>query len=127
MQTNHARKHKEITDPQTTRAEKQTERCKMSIDRFWHVPAGDRDARSANWRKYHPGDKSIRITPHRVFLAHGGNSLTDELFLFDDKEDARWFYKEGFRGMLFRDGNETFEAPPDLMYLDIDGKTVAQR
>jgi hypothetical protein len=29
--------------------------------------------------------------------------------------------------MLFRDGNATVEAPPDHMYLDIDGKTVAQR
>jgi hypothetical protein len=121
--TNHAQ---EITDPRTTWAEKQTERCKVSVDRIWHVPAGDRDMQSANWRKYPSGDKSITITPHRVFLAHGGNSLTNELFLFDDKEDAKWFYKEGFRGMLFHDGNETVEAPPDHMYLDIDDKTVAQ-
>jgi hypothetical protein len=99
----------------------------VSIDRFWQVPAGDRNTQSASWSKYPPGDKSITITPHRVFLAHGGNSLTNELFLFDDKDDAQWFYTEGFRGMLFRDGNKTVEASPDHMYLDIDDETVAQR
>jgi len=90
----------------------------MSIDYFWYVPAGDRDTNSKNWRRYYPGDKNIPIKPYEVFVAHGGNSLIDELFLFDNKEDAQWFYAEGYRGMLLQDAGVTQDTP-NHMYLNI--------
>jgi hypothetical protein len=39
-----------------------------------------------------------------VSLAHGSNSLTDDLFLFDTPELAEDFYNAGFRVFEFVDG-----------------------
>ena len=36
-----------------------------------------------------------KATSHQVFIAHGGNSLVDEQYLFEDVKDARWFWKQG--------------------------------
>ncbi len=48
-------------------------------------------------------------------------SLTDEQFYFEDAEDARWFYREGYKRMLYEG-----EERPDCMTLWIDGQEVAE-
>ena len=107
----------------------------MSIDHHFHVPAGMRNNR--NWkfsdRKYwslgEMGDKH-GCPNHQLFLAHSyctdddGSThgiLIDEQFYFEDSEDARWFYGEGYRRMLYEG-----EERPDRMTLWIDGQEITE-
>jgi hypothetical protein len=99
----------------------------MSIDHRFYVPAGMRDSDTRKFSEFkysslgelknagHP------YTDHQVFLAHGATQNTiiaiDEQFYFEDAEDARWFFNEGYKRMLYES-----EAAPDRMALWIDGK-----
>jgi hypothetical protein len=64
---------------------------------------------------------SMACTPHQVFLAHGvcGDALVliDEQYFFEDPEDARWSYTEGYKRMLYKG-----EKRPDRMHLWINGE-----
>jgi hypothetical protein len=106
----------------------------MSIDNRISVPAGARNAKPGHrnyaWTKYKCGDVFPRekTTRHQVFLAHGANVLIDEQYFFEDPEDARWFWNEGYNERLFLlDEEEGLSAGYDRMALWIDGTLVAQR
>jgi hypothetical protein len=101
----------------------------MSIDHHFYVPAGMRNSetRKVSEFKY----RSLRElknaghphAAHQVFLAHGAcdtdgdgvletMALIDEQYHFEDAEDARWFFDEGYKGMLYEG-----EPTPDRMAL----------
>src|SRR5216684_9278647 len=63
----------------------------MSIDNFFWVPSGIRNRNDDTKNKFLRIETS-KATPHQVFLAHGGNSLVDEQYFFEDAKDARWFW-----------------------------------
>lgn len=107
----------------------------MCIDHHFHVPAGTRN--NPNWkfgyRAYHDlkemWDKHGG-PDHQVFLAHSCctdddgitlGSLVDEQFYFEDAEDARWFYRDGYKRMLYPG-----EERPDRMTFWIDGQEVPE-
>jgi hypothetical protein len=99
----------------------------MSIDHHFYVPAGMRNSETRRFSEFkynslgelsHAGHLH---TDHQVFLAHSGDGqvgiLIDEQFYFEDPEDARWFYHEGYKRMLYEG-----EERPDRMSLFIDGQ-----
>jgi hypothetical protein len=103
----------------------------MSIDNFIWVPAGIRDDKSIDYRKYKSCPDMLRAeqpasTAHQVFLAHGGNSLVDDQYFFESADDARWFWFEGYQHSLCVD-NYTMSMPYDRMALWIDNKQVESR
>ena len=103
----------------------------MSLDHHFYVPAGIRDSETRRFGEFkyrslgelrnagHPP------TDHQVFLAHSGAGdtaiLIDEQFYFEDPEGARWFYREGYKRMLYEG-----EEHPDRMSLFIDGHETEQ-
>jgi hypothetical protein len=103
----------------------------MSIDHHFYVPAGMRNSETRRFSKFKYNslgalrDAGHAPTDHQVFLAHSGAGdvaiLIDEQFYFEDPEDARWFYREGYKRMLY-DGEEQ----PDRMSLFIDGQETEQ-
>jgi len=69
-------------------------------------------------------DAGHPATKHQVFLAHGcvenrdqtvTGCLVDEQFYFEVAEDARWFWTEGYKRMLYEG-----EKHPDRMALWIE-------
>jgi hypothetical protein len=57
--------------------------------------------------------------PHQVRFDHGdcgdAYALIDEQYFFEDAEDARWFYREGHRRMLYEG-----EERPERLVLWVD-------
>lgn len=103
----------------------------MSIDNFFWAPAGVRSSRSIRYRKYKSFREMIEAEkpvamPHQVFLAHGGNCLTDEQYFFETADDAQWFWQSGFERMLYVD-HEGASISFDRMTLWIDNREVANR
>jgi hypothetical protein len=96
----------------------------MSIYHLRHVPAGDRDTNSKNWRKSHPGDENFPFRAHQVSLAHGENWGIHEVFFFDNEADAKWFCTEGYRGILFRDDEGLIEDVREPRYTYVDFEEV---
>ena len=105
----------------------------MSIDNFIRVPTGVRNDKSIGYRKYKSWSDMLTseksdVPKHQVFLAHGANVLIDEQYYFEDPEDARWFWNEGYHGRLFLlDEEEGLSAGYDRMSLWIDGALAAKR
>ena len=97
----------------------------MSIDNFFWVPSGIRN-RNDDTKNNFLKTETPKATSHQVFIAHGGNSLVDEQYFFEDAKDARWFWKQGYKTRLFLD-NENNPNPYDRMALWIDGLEVATR
>jgi hypothetical protein len=107
------------------------------MDNHFYVPAGMRNSETrvfSEFKYYSLGameDAGHPATKHQVFLAHGGvengdgtvsSCLIDEQFYFEDTKDARWFWAEGYREMLFER-----EKYPDRMTLWIDGQEADNR
>ena len=103
------------------------------MDHIYYVAAGMRNDPARKFTACRD-DEARKIlnerggTPHQVRLNHGATSSTpggaldtmigiDEQYFFEDAEDARWFYREGYKQMLY-DGEER----PDRMSLFIDGQ-----
>lgn len=103
----------------------------MSIDHHFYVPAGVRNhperrfSDNKFWSLASMREAGHEATKHQVFIAHGttldADILIDEQFYFEDAEDARWFYREGYKRMLYEG-----EAAPDRMALWIDGKEAGE-
>jgi hypothetical protein len=108
------------------------------MDHDFYVPSGMRNSETRKFSefKYHSlrelRDAGHPHTDHQVFLAHGACDVdgdgvldtvsgTDEQFYFEDPEDARWYYREGYKRMLYKG-----EAAPDRMALWIDGKEAGK-
>jgi hypothetical protein len=99
----------------------------MSIDHHIYVPAGMRDSETRKFSEFKYSslgglkDAGHPHTDHQVRLNHSGAGdvayLIDEQFYFEDAEDARWFYREGHKRMLYEG-----EERPDRMSLFIDGQ-----
>jgi hypothetical protein len=101
----------------------------MSIDNETLVPAGARytykDGCGKSWATY-KSDRQMPDnlkTPHQVFLAHEN---VDEQYFFEDPDDARWFWIQGYTGSLFVDDDGTVK-PYSRMALWIDDEEVATR
>ena len=83
----------------------------MSIDHHFCVPAGMRNSETRRFSEFKYSslgelrDAGHPLTDHQVFLAHSGAGdvaiLIDEQFYFEDAEDARWFYREEYKRMLY--------------------------
>jgi hypothetical protein len=95
----------------------ETQEHAMSIYHLWHVPAGDRDTK-------HPGGERIPLGAHQVSLAHGENWGIQEMFFFDNEEDAKWFCTEGYRGLQFQDDEGVTENVRDPRYIYVDPEDV---
>jgi len=103
----------------------------MSINHHFYVRAGMRNFETRRFSEFKYNslgelrDAGHPPANHQVFLAHSGAGdvaiLIDEQFYFEDPEDARWFYREGYMRMLY-DGEEQ----PDRMSLFIDGQEREQ-
>jgi len=99
----------------------------MSINHHFYVPAGMRDSETRRFSEFKYsslGEMRDAVHPHtdhQIFLAHSGAGdtaiLIDEQFYFEDAEDARWFYREGYKRTLYEG-----EERPDRMSLFIDGQ-----
>jgi hypothetical protein len=102
----------------------------MSIDNYTWVPAGARHTyksdRGRTWTTCKsPAELSDNHkSRHQVYIAH--ESL-DEQYFFDDADDARWFWIEGYKGSLFLDQDEKTVIPYSRMALWIDGAEVDSR
>lgn len=87
----------------------------MSIDNIFYARSGCKE-RNAGERfmavERYTTPRGTEV-PYTVRLNHGGGVMVDELFLFDDEDDALWFIAEGYRGMLYE-----LESEPDDMYLE---------
>jgi hypothetical protein len=103
----------------------------MGIDHHYYISAGMRESRKRRFDDCRDREAIEILTKHgvpkhQVFLAHGGSEaacyLIDEQFYFEDPEDARWFFREGYKRMLFSD-----EVAIDRMALWIDGKEAGKR
>ena len=81
----------------------------MSLDNSYWVPAGARSRRK--WTKYNNGEKMPHQSKHQVHLAYG----IDTQFLFEDADDARWFWNEGYKLVVNKF---------DSITLWIDGKEI---
>lgn len=105
----------------------------MSIDNFIWVPAGVRDDKNIGYRKYKSWFQMISaetssVPRHQVFLLHGANVAIEEKYYFEDPDDARWFWAEGYNERLFLvDEGEGESAGYDRMSFWIDSALVAQR
>jgi hypothetical protein len=103
----------------------------MSIDNRIFVPAGARNRKLADtgpsFTKYKVGDRmpASQMTPHQVFLAH--QRMIDEQYFFEDADDARWFWVEGYKGRLFLDSDGKTVMSYDRMALWIAGEQVDDR
>ena len=105
----------------------------MSIDSRIFVPAGARSRKHDDPEylltkiKYKAGDQmpDSQKTPHQVFLAH--QHLIDEQYFFEDADDARWFWVEGYKGCLFLDRDGKTVMSYDRMALWIDGEEIEKR
>jgi hypothetical protein len=101
----------------------------MSLDNYTWVPAGARhtykDDHGSSWTTYksHGQMPNNQKTPHQVFLAHGDR---DEQYFFQDADDARWFWVQGYKGSLFLHDDKTL-LPFDRMTLWIDDVEVDSR
>jgi hypothetical protein len=90
----------------------------MSIDNFIFLPAGLRNGNREHFRVKSYEELPIAYrTPHQAYL---NNNLTDDLFFFEDPEDACWFYREGYQGWLF----DNPQSQVVELVLWIDGKEV---
>jgi hypothetical protein len=102
----------------------------MSIDNCVFIPAGSRntykDDHGSTWITYKSPQQmpTEQRTPHQVFFTHQG---VDEQFFFQDADDARWFWIEGYKGSLFLDQDEKTVIPYSRMALWIDGAEVDSR
>jgi hypothetical protein len=105
----------------------------MSIDIYFWAPAGIRDDKNMSYRKYHSDGEMLvsekqKMPAHQVFLVHGANFAIEEQYFFEDPQDARWFWEEGYRWRLFLlDADEGESAGYDRMALWIEGALVAER
>ena len=105
----------------------------MSIDIYFWVPAGIRDDKSIGYRKYYSSEvmlasEKVKVPKHQAFLVHGANFAIEEQYFFEDPQDARWFWEEGYRYRLFiLDEDEGESAGYDRMALWIEGAIVGQR
>jgi hypothetical protein len=105
----------------------------MSIDSRIFVPAGARNRKHDDPEypptkiKYKAGDQmpDSQKTTHQVFLAH--QHLIDEQYFFEDADDARWFWVEGYKGCLFLDRDGKTVMSYDRMALWIDGEEIEKR
>jgi hypothetical protein len=102
----------------------------MSIDNRIFVPAGSRNQKPCEpltKQKYKAGDAmpESQQTPHQVFLAH--RHLIDEQYFFEDADDARWFWVQGYKGCLILDRDGKTVMLYDRMALWIDGEQVDER
>jgi hypothetical protein len=98
----------------------------MSLDHIYYVAAGMRNDSARKFTACRD-DEARKIlnerggTPHQVRFDHGDcgdvYAVIDEQYFFEDAEDARWFYREGYKRMLY-EGEES----PDRMSLFIDGQ-----
>lgn len=97
----------------------------MSIDHVFYVPAGFRNLEPKGTFGEHKDCMHAHQhawTPHQVFFAHGANFLIDEQYTFEDPEDARWFFDEGYKRMLYEG-----EPEPDRMALWINDEEADHR
>jgi hypothetical protein len=106
------------------------------IDHHSYVPAGMRNSETrlfSEFKFYSLGamkNAGHSATKHQVFLAHGAveydnrttMALVDEQFYFEDADDARWFWTEGYKRMLYEG-----EKYPDRMALWIDDQEADNR
>jgi hypothetical protein len=105
----------------------------MSIDIYFWASAGTRADKSIGYRKYYSCEamltsEKVKVPKHQVFLAHGANFAIEEQYFFEDPQDARWFWEEGYRYRLFLlDEDEGESAGYDRMTLWIEGTLVAER
>jgi hypothetical protein len=102
----------------------------MSIDHHYYVAVGMRDSETRRFTECRDAEAKKMIEErgwpeHQVFLAHGATEnaiiAIDEQFYFEDAEDARWFFNEGYKRMLYEG-----EAAPDRMAMWIDGKEAGE-
>ena len=103
----------------------------MSIDNFIWVPAGARIDKNITYNKFKSQAEMLAYdgladTPHQVLLAQGANVLVDEQYFFEDVDDARWFWVEGYRAQLYLNAEGT-PVPYDRMALWIDDEEIARR
>jgi hypothetical protein len=101
----------------------------MSSDNYTWVPADSRSDNNIGFRTYKSWAEmctaeALTATPHQVLLAN--EYPIDEQYFFEDPEDARWFWTDGYEGRLFLD-NEVAPIPYDRMALWIGGEAVATR
>jgi hypothetical protein len=97
----------------------------MSIDHHFYVPVGMRNSETRRFSDFKYSslgelrDAGHLHSDHQVFLAHSGAGdvaiLVDEQFYFEDAEDARWFYREGYKRMLYEG-----EKCPERLVLCVD-------
>jgi hypothetical protein len=105
----------------------------MSIDNYIWAPAGTRNDKSVGYRKYKSWAEMISaetssVPRHQVFLVHGANVAIEEQYYFEDPDDARWFWAEGYNERLFLlDEEEGESAGYDRMSLWVEGTLVADR
>jgi hypothetical protein len=105
----------------------------MSIDVYFWAPAGIRDDKNIGYRKYYTSEGMLasekeKMPRHQAFLAHGAQFAIEEQYFFEDPQDARWFWEEGYRYRLFLlDEDEGESAGYDRMTLWIEGALVAER
>jgi hypothetical protein len=105
----------------------------MSIDSRIFVPAGARNRKNDDPEypltkiKYKAGDQmpESQMTPHQVFLAH--QHLIDEQYFFEDADDARWFWVEGYKRCLYLDKDGETVMPYERMALWINGEQIDER
>lgn len=101
----------------------------MSIDNYIWVPAGIRNDNNIGFRKYKSWAEictaeAPTAIPHQAFLAH--QHLVDEQYFFEDPEDARWFWTDGYKQRLYLDDRGA-QMPYDRIALWIGGEEVATR
>ena len=92
----------------------------MSLDHIYYVAAGMRNDPARKFTACRD-DEARKILnerarmPHQVRFDHGDcgdvYALVDEEYFFEDAEDARWFYREGYKRMLY----EGEECPARLV------------
>lgn len=95
----------------------------MSIDSFFYVLAGTRDLEPGKrgYKKYKSVSDFVAAHgdhpfPHQVKWVAGG--WIDEHYFFEDPEDARWFFVEGWRQRDFSDGGCPVGFAPSGLWID---------
>jgi hypothetical protein len=103
----------------------------VSIDSRIFVPTGARNRKPDDPHytltkiKYKAGDSmpESQMTQHQVYLAH----MIDEQYFFEDTDDARWFWVEGYKRCLYLGEDGQTVMPYERMALWINGWEIDQR
>ena len=82
----------------------------MSYDKFWVCRTADPYTWTERGQAQQEGKlvefdtefDRLKEQGHFVVLSHGANFAFDEIYVFEDENDAQAFYEEGFKGRQFR-------------------------